>query len=64
MSSTDSDPHLQVNGAKRKLSDAEIKAEQYAKDTSQQLKSKVDKFDQKVEEGASKAKSGLSGWFK
>ncbi|KAL6815587.1 hypothetical protein GGI42DRAFT_111922 [Trichoderma sp. SZMC 28013] len=38
-------------------------AEAYAKDAKAEALKAVDKFDQKVEEGASKAKSGISGWF-
>ncbi|KAH6609544.1 hypothetical protein Trco_002890 [Trichoderma cornu-damae] len=38
-------------------------AEAYAKDAKSEALKAVDKFDQKVEDGAAKAKSGISGWF-
>lgn len=45
-------------------SQAELdRAEAYAKDAKAAALKKVDEFDKKVEEGASKAKSGVSGWF-
>ncbi|KAI9817034.1 MAG: hypothetical protein M1832_004751 [Thelocarpon impressellum] len=53
-----------VHDAKAKLTETEAKAEQYRRETGKELGSKIDQFDKKVEEGASKAKSGVSGWFK
>lgn len=45
-------------------SQAELdRAEAYAKDAKAAALKKVDEFDKKVEEGASKAKNGVSGWF-
>ncbi|KAK5992356.1 hypothetical protein PT974_05760 [Cladobotryum mycophilum] len=38
-------------------------AEAYAKDAKAEALKAVDKFDQKVEEGAAKAKGGISSWF-
>lgn len=38
-------------------------AESYAKDAKSETLKAIDKFDQKVEDGAAKAKSGISGWF-
>ncbi|KAJ4416254.1 hypothetical protein N0V82_006858 [Gnomoniopsis sp. IMI 355080] len=38
-------------------------AEAYAKDTKAAALKKVDEFDKKVEQEASKAKSGVSSWF-
>ena len=43
--------------------DAEAKLEQSRKEAGSNLNQAVDKFDQSVTEGASKAKSGISGWF-
>ncbi|KOS21433.1 hypothetical protein ESCO_005059 [Escovopsis weberi] len=37
--------------------------ESYAKDAKNEAARSVDRFDNKVEEGAAKAKGGLSGWF-
>jgi len=49
---------LQSESAKAKAN-----AEAYAKDTKANAMKKVDEFDKKVEDGASKAKSGISSWF-
>ncbi|KZF19041.1 hypothetical protein L228DRAFT_264156 [Xylona heveae TC161] len=43
--------------------DASSKFNEYRKEAGTQLNSAVDTFDKKVEEGTSKAKSGISGWF-
>ncbi|KAI9759685.1 MAG: hypothetical protein M4579_002162 [Chaenotheca gracillima] len=52
-----------VDDARSKLGDAEAKANQYRKETGKDLQNKIDQADKKVEEGAAKAKSGVSGWF-
>jgi hypothetical protein len=41
------------------VANAESKLEQYRKDAGK----KIDAADRKVEEGAAKAKSGVSSWF-
>jgi len=56
-------PHFQVADADRRLAKAKQDAEAYAKEAQASAIKKVDQFDRKVEEGASKAKSGISGWF-
>ncbi|KAL6892485.1 hypothetical protein HDV57DRAFT_512816 [Trichoderma longibrachiatum] len=38
-------------------------AEAYAKDAKSEAMKAVDKFDRKVEDGAAKAKGGISSWF-
>ncbi|GAB7358756.1 hypothetical protein MBLNU230_g3984t1 [Neophaeotheca triangularis] len=43
--------------------EAESKLEGARKSTGDELTKAVDKFDKSVEEGASKAKSGISSWF-
>ncbi|KAI9671897.1 MAG: hypothetical protein M1817_003442 [Caeruleum heppii] len=53
-----------VDEARSKLNTAEAKLDQYRKETGKDLEKKIDKFDHKVEEGAAKAKSSVSGWFK
>ena len=42
---------------------AAAEAEAYAKDAKSATMKKVDEFDKKVETEASKAKSGILGWF-
>ncbi|KAF4466445.1 calcofluor white hypersensitive [Fusarium albosuccineum] len=49
--------------ADRQAGVAKSNAESYAKDAKAEALKAVDKFDQKVEEGAAKAKGGISGWF-
>ncbi|KAI9833585.1 MAG: hypothetical protein M1819_003538 [Sarea resinae] len=60
--------------AKGKLNDADAsleasrknaadKLEAYRKETGKDLQQGIDTFDKKVEDGASKAKSGVSSWF-
>jgi hypothetical protein len=49
----------QADKAKQEVANAESKLEQYRKDAGK----KIDAADRKVEEGASKAKSGVSSWF-
>lgn len=39
------------------------KAEQYSKDAKNQTLQKINEADRKIEDGASKAKSGISSWF-
>lgn len=43
--------------------DAEKKLDDVRRDSGAKLMGAVDKFDQKVEEGAAKSKSWLGGWF-
>ena len=47
----------------KQASRAKSNAEAYAKETKAETLKAVDKFDKKVEEGAAKTKSGVSGWF-
>ena len=49
--------------AKAKWDQASADAEKYSKQTGQSLQKKIDEADRKVEEGAAKAKSGISSWF-
>ncbi|KAH7148533.1 hypothetical protein EDB81DRAFT_882953 [Dactylonectria macrodidyma] len=49
--------------ADKQASIAKSNAEAFAKDAKADALRAVDKFDQKVEEGAAKAKSGVSSWF-
>lgn len=49
----------QADRARQEVQAAEDKLEQYRKDANK----KIDAADRKVEEGASKAKSGISSWF-
>jgi hypothetical protein len=49
----------QTDKAKQEVANAESKLEQYRKDAGK----KIDAADRKVEEGAAKAKSGVSSWF-
>lgn len=53
----------QISEADRQASRTKSNVESYAKDTKAEALKAVDKFDHKVEEGASKAKGGLSSWF-
>ncbi|KAK1770967.1 hypothetical protein QBC33DRAFT_566425 [Phialemonium atrogriseum] len=52
-----------VAAANKEYSKAKSEAESYAKETKADTMKKIDEFDRKVEEGTSKAKSGISGWF-
>lgn len=52
-----------MSDADKQASRLKSNTEAYAKDTKAEALKAVDKFDQKVEEGAAKAKSGISGWF-
>ncbi|KAL6904945.1 hypothetical protein GGI43DRAFT_296318 [Trichoderma evansii] len=49
--------------ADREANKLKSNAESYAKDAKAETLKAIDKFDQKVEDGAAKAKSGISGWF-
>jgi len=49
--------------ARQEVTNAENKLEQYRKDASREAMKKIDAVDRKVEEGAAKAKSGISSWF-
>lgn len=49
--------------ADRQAAIVKSNAEAYAKDAKAEALKAVDKFDQKVEEGAAKAKGGISSWF-
>ena len=53
----------QAETAKQEVANAENKLEQYRKDASREAMKKIDAADRKVEEGAAKAKSGISSWF-
>lgn len=47
----------------RQTSRAKSNVEAYTKDAKAEAIKAVDKFDAKVEEGAAKAKGGISSWF-
>jgi len=49
--------------ARAELAKAEGKFDQYRKDAGADAMKKIDAADRKVEEGAAKAKSGISSWF-
>jgi len=49
--------------ARAELAKAEGKFEQYRKDAGSEAMKKIDAADRKVEEGAAKAKGGISSWF-
>ncbi|KAK1255296.1 hypothetical protein MKX08_009291 [Trichoderma sp. CBMAI-0020] len=49
--------------ADREAGKLKSNAESYAKDAKSETLKAIDKFDRKVEDGAAKAKSGVSGWF-
>ncbi|OLN85906.1 hypothetical protein CCHL11_05366 [Colletotrichum chlorophyti] len=52
-----------VAEADRQFSVTKSNVEAYAKDAKAEALKKVDQFDKKVEDGAAKAKSGISSWF-
>ncbi|KND89607.1 hypothetical protein TOPH_05589, partial [Tolypocladium ophioglossoides CBS 100239] len=52
-----------VSDTDKQASRLKSNTEAYAKDAKADALKAVDKFDQKVEDGAAKAKSGISGWF-
>ncbi|KAL3424487.1 hypothetical protein PVAG01_03768 [Phlyctema vagabunda] len=49
--------------ARAEASKAEAKLDQYRKEVGKETLKKIDEVDRKVEEGAAKAKSGISSWF-
>ncbi|EQL04073.1 hypothetical protein G6O67_002854 [Ophiocordyceps sinensis] len=49
--------------ADKQASRLKSNTEAYAKDAKAEAMKAVDKFDQKVEDGAAKAKGGISSWF-
>ncbi|KAG5993002.1 hypothetical protein E4U43_003605, partial [Claviceps pusilla] len=49
--------------ADRKAGTIKSQTEAYVKEAKSEAIKAVDKFDHTVEEGASKAKSGISSWF-
>ncbi len=53
----------QVEKSKAELAKAEGKFEQYRKDAGAEAMKKIDAADKKIEDGAAKAKSGISSWF-
>jgi hypothetical protein len=53
----------QTDKARADLAKAEGKFDQYRKDASNKTLEKIDAADRKIEEGAAKAKSGISSWF-
>ncbi|KAK7416475.1 hypothetical protein QQX98_005179 [Neonectria punicea] len=52
-----------IGEADKQAGVAKSTAESYAKDAKAEALKAVDKFDAKVEEGAAKAKGGISSWF-
>jgi vacuolar-type H+-ATPase subunit H len=53
----------QVETVNRDIAKAKSETESYAKAAKADTLKKIDEFDRKVEEGASKSKSYLSSWF-
>jgi hypothetical protein len=53
----------QTDKARAELAKAEGKFDQYRKDAADTTMKKIDAADRKVEEGAAKAKGGISSWF-
>ncbi len=53
----------QVDTVNRDISKAKSDAEAYAKSAKADALKKIDEFDRKVEEGASKSKGYFSSWF-
>jgi hypothetical protein len=53
----------QTDKARAEVAKAEGKFDQYRKDAADATMKKIDQADRKVEEGAAKAKSGISSWF-
>ena len=56
-------PPTQISKSRTELEKGVAEAEAFAKDTRDATLKKVDEFDRKVEAEASKAKSGILGWF-
>jgi len=52
-----------VDDTRAKVTSAGSKTDQYRKGVGRDLQQKIDQVDRKVEEGASRAKSGVSSWF-
>ncbi|CZR59737.1 uncharacterized protein PAC_09631 [Phialocephala subalpina] len=52
-----------VEKSRAELAKAEGKFDAYRKDASAEAIKKIDEADKKIEEGAAKAKSGISSWF-
>jgi len=52
-----------VSKTQSEINKVKAEAEAYAKDAKANAMKKVDHFDKKVEDGAAKAKSGISSWF-
>lgn len=57
------DKNEKVATVNRDISKAKSETESYAKAAKADTLKKIDEFDRKVEEGASKSKSYLSSWF-
>jgi vacuolar-type H+-ATPase subunit H len=55
--------YQQVDEARGKLSEAQIKAKEYQERTGKSMNQAIDKFDETVEKKTSEAKSGVSSWF-
>jgi hypothetical protein len=53
----------QVDTVNRDVSKAKSETESYAKSAKADTLKKIDEFDRKVEDGASKSKSYVSSWF-
>jgi hypothetical protein len=53
----------QTDKARAELAKTEGKFEQYRKDAGNEAMKKIDEADRKIEEGAAKAKGGISSWF-
>jgi len=49
--------------ARADLANAEAKVDQYGSEIRKDAREKINAFDKKVEDGAAKAKSGVSSWF-
>lgn len=56
-------PKNQLSRTEAELSKAKAEAEAYTKDAKAATLKKIDELDKKVENEASKAKSGISSWF-
>jgi len=52
-----------TDDARAKANSAGSKADQHRKDVGRDLQQSIDRVDRKVEEGVSRAKSGISSWF-
>lgn len=55
--------YAQVERGRAELAKAESKIDSYRKETGAEAMKKIDQADKKIEEGAAKAKSGISSWF-